>query len=1527
MSIERDRITSLIEFAQHAARLRTKPVTDLARHQIFHKFEHNFSGLPGIHIQSEDFESEGEAWITINRLQESAPPTPSSDLLQVWLEFNKNSLKEPALRPFIKVKDLANIECFEKVNCLSDPNQTISLDSFSRNQEVQKLLPLYLSAEWRSWLIIEKLRRQTISIYSDLFSLRHQLIDGVSSAEVELVMGVGIAVWNANGTKICYPLITKVVEVTLNPITMNIEIRPGVIPPQLELDHYSHLENYSVIDLDKKILEYSEILMEYFSPFQKGTFEGILRSITAQLDPTGIYQSSHGSIEERTLPSMNEKLQVTNTWALFGRPKSLNAFIQDLERFKQKLKDQTDEVLLPPAVISLVTDPSDFLDGDISLPTFRGLSGMLGDDKSTQQLETLQNLYFPKPFNDEQVRIVQLLESTNGVVVQGPPGTGKTHTIANIICHYLALGKRVLVTSMKEPALAVLKGQLPQELQSLAICLLSDESDGMKQLEHVVSKMSAEIQRIDRKVLFNEIQKIEYEIDSIHANLTKVDRLINDWANKNLSSINLDDEIITPLGAAKEVISENDLVSWLQDSITIDSRYKPQFSESDIITLRDARRVLANDLVSLSYVIPSADVLPDMQQIVNLHSKLVRYFTLQSKFEEGLVQFLIDTSSETIEFALQLHSKIKVQKELMRKINAANLDWTNSMLMRFQNESDEILKLFEQLGDELTAAFEERKKFLSRPVFGINGIEQKEALVLAIVNLSQDKRPFNFMGMFAEKEIKKILSEIKIGSTKPITATDWQYVHQYIIHLISLRELMIRWNALAVELVLPLYSDDPAQAVKALETYRIYQDIKHAVNESRIIDKIIRVLLPNYESESAKLLDDHTLDEVEKIITDNLDLCRLSEARFDRDCIFQDLLEYKGSVVAEIREFLTDVIANPTYTEEFVRKQWGKFQEELLRLQKLIPISNDLFRVCNLIEESGALIWAEQLRTIPVTTVDDLVPENWSKIWRLKRLATHLNSIDGQGELKRLSMYRKELDVNLRRAYTAAVEKRVWLKIVENATPSIRSALMGYVAAILKIGKDKGKRAPRHRQDARNAAAQAFPAIPCWIMPHHRISQSLPPEFGCFDLVIIDEASQSDLSALPAMFRAEKVLIVGDDKQVSPEGVGIEEEEVQRLMSRFLSDQVRIFRPHMAPDCSIYDLFKVVFAKSSVMLKEHFRSVASIIEYSKREFYNHELKPLRIPKLHERLDPPLIDILVEDGFRKGNINPPEIKCIVEEIKAIVQDPNLSTRTIGVVSLLADQQAFEILKALESEIGFDAMQRHQIACGDAWAFQGKERDIMFLSMVVCPKTASAVTRRAFAQRFNVAASRARDRMYLVRSVTLQDLSEADYLRKRLIEHFSAPFIHDEVKVANLRELCESPFEKEIFDLLTERGYCVIPQVPVGGYRIDMVVEGVDGKRLAIECDGDRYHGPDQWENDIRRQRILERAGWNFWRCFASTFVLHRSQCIEELLSTIDTAGIKPVETAIDSTSVHTETRRFNAFSLLTDEDCAQTGEGL
>ncbi len=206
--------------------------------------------------------------------------------------------------------------------------------------------------------------------------------------------------------------------------------------------------------------------------------------------------------------------------------------------------------------------------------------------------------------------------------------------------------------------------------------------------------------------------------------------------------------------------------------------------------------------------------------------------------------------------------------------------------------------------------------------------------------------------------------------------------------------------------------------------------------------------------------------------------------------------------------------------------------------------------------------------------------------------------------------------------------------------------------------------------------------------------------------------------------------------------------------------------------------------------------------------------------------------------------------------------------------------------------------------------------MFLSMVCAPNEGriAPLVRESFAQRFNVAGSRAQDRMYLVRSVELEHLSEADRLRRNLISHFSSPFMRDETKVEDLRKLCESEFELDVYDCLTERGYCVIPQVPVDRYRIDLVVEGANDARLAIECDGDRYHGPDKWAEDTQRQRVLERSNWIFWRCFASAWIRRREELLQDLLNKLYQLGIEPLPQGSLPRSIYTEHRRVNALDV-------------
>jgi very-short-patch-repair endonuclease len=326
-------------------------------------------------------------------------------------------------------------------------------------------------------------------------------------------------------------------------------------------------------------------------------------------------------------------------------------------------------------------------------------------------------------------------------------------------------------------------------------------------------------------------------------------------------------------------------------------------------------------------------------------------------------------------------------------------------------------------------------------------------------------------------------------------------------------------------------------------------------------------------------------------------------------------------------------------------------------------------------------------------------------------------------------------------------------------------------------------------------------------------------------------------------------------------------------------------------------------------LHEHFRCMPEIIQFSNNLCYHSEpLVPLRQYGAG-RLTPVIVTRHVPDGYQEGRsprvVNQPEAEAIVKQILQCCQHPAYDGKTMGVISLLGEDQARYIETRLLEKLGPEEVEERSLVCGDAYAFQGDERDIMFLSLVAAPTEGHRIgtlTSLRDERRFNVAASRARDQMWLFHTATLNDLSP-NCLRYRLLQYCQDPRLEptsvEGVNVDALKAMratvdpssvqppapFESWFEVDVFLQITARGYRVIPQFEVAGYRIDLVVEGMQG-RLAVECDGDAWHGPEQYEQDVARQRILERCGWTFWRVRGSSFYRAPEGAREGLWATLD-----------------------------------------
>jgi very-short-patch-repair endonuclease len=297
----------------------------------------------------------------------------------------------------------------------------------------------------------------------------------------------------------------------------------------------------------------------------------------------------------------------------------------------------------------------------------------------------------------------------------------------------------------------------------------------------------------------------------------------------------------------------------------------------------------------------------------------------------------------------------------------------------------------------------------------------------------------------------------------------------------------------------------------------------------------------------------------------------------------------------------------------------------------------------------------------------------------------------------------------------------------------------------------------------------------------------------------------------------------------------------------------------------------------------------------------------------DRLEPLKITT-IKNGYREGTgnriINRPEADALVEAVEKCCMDDRYQGMTMGVIVLQGEAQAYHIEEKLLQTIRAEEMENKRLICGNPYSFQGDERDIIFLSMVAAPnERIGTMTKASDQRRFNVAASRARDQMWLFHFATINHLSEQCF-RKLLLEHFLNPASHisqalgedaEELRKqafqANRRiEKAPIPFdswfEVDVALQIAGNGFRIIPQYRFADKRIDVVVQG-DKSQLAVECDGDFWHGVDAYTADMERQRKLERCGWQFFRIRESRYYADPEKALETLWSKLELMGITPV----------------------------------
>src|SRR5258706_1029990 len=572
--------------------------------------------------------------------------------------------------------------------------------------------------------------------------------------------------------------------------------------------------------------------------------------------------------------------------------------------------------------------------------------------------------------------------------------------------------------------------------------------------------------------------------------------------------------------------------------------------------------------------------------------------------------------------------------------------------------------------------------------------------------------------------------------------------------------------------------------------------------------------------------------------------------------------------------------------------RYREAQERLLEL-KSKQADLDLRRALLAKLETAAPAWAGAIRNRTGVKGGSEPPRDAASAWTWRQLNDELDR-RASVSVEVLQAKTEKLREQLRRVTVELIDKRSWASQARRTSSRQRQALVGWLDTIRRIGKGHGVRVSLLRAEAARKMSECRGAVPVWVMPLLRVVEHFDPRTTRFDVVIIDEASQSDVMALVALYLGKTVLVVGDHEQVSPSAVGQDLGIIQNLIFQYLPGipNADLYDGQI----SIYDLSRQSFGGTTCLV-EHFRCVPEIIQFSNMISYDWRIKPLRDAS-RVQLRPHTVAHRVSGSSRHGKINHHAALTVPSLLSAAMEQPEYKKNdagqplSFGVVSLVGDEQAIEIDNLIRAHVSPDRYELHRVLCGNAAQFQGDERDVVFISLVDTAEHGALSLRdqELFKQRFNVAASRARDQMWIVHSLSPHNDLKADDLRRQLIEHAEDP--------ARLMRALEekenrtqSPFEREVMKRLLAAGDRVAPQWRVGAFRIDLVVEG-DGRRLAIECDGDRYHPIEKLPEDMDRQSILERMGWVFTHIRGTEFLRNPERAMKSVFEKLQLLEIFP-----------------------------------
>lgn len=1061
-----------------------------------------------------------------------------------------------------------------------------------------------------------------------------------------------------------------------------------------------------------------------------------------------------------------------------------------------------------------------------------------------------KDIYHPLPGDSTQLAAVMAASEGHDFVLVGPPGTGKSQTIANIIAQCLATGRTVLFVAEKTAALDVVHRRLRAHgLGDCCVELHSNRAERRRFLEQLETSWLKN-RRVEGNQWLEVNERLRIRRDELNAYVAAIHaKHANGWS------------VFEALGTASRCADLNcPKLDW------------PESVQHDVAAFQTLRKLVDDAALTFKQIDPNVrlSMVESVKWSIAWEAKLMtqcdRLREAAGKIGGSLTQF--SRAIGLPETADGSFDKIAALSRLAKALLSV--------------AGEDVRIIFHKQFAKLPTAVAD----LRVAIEGYRAAQDNSAAVYleeTLQRMSLDDLDLQWrkacsaywpMSWFAKRKTTKLL-QTYAASGKAAPATDLE----------AIRTMRLQLEAIAQN---PLA--DQTSYWRGLET-----DVEGFQSHLQRANEVRQAILTAGQPGNAT-------NRVTKALQATLKGASTDSPALEAASVF---LRAADEFIATLRE----------YSEVAGRSPVSKISESIAADSQRVAAYVKAHRThlkcwtawCDVKQRATAVGLTPLITELESRRIQ---PDESSALFRLAYARWWLPlAIDRNSTLRGFHRFKHEEAIrdfsridDLARVTASARAREAVAHDLPAPDGVAKQSELGLLRHQMKL-----KRPSKSIREMIGSMPESFGKLaPCLLMSPLSIAQYLPANQSTFDVVIFDEASQiTTWDAVGAIARGRQTIIVGDPKQLPPTnffGRSEDDEENEEL------------EDHEKDLESILDEAQAS-GLSTMQLNWHYRSRhESLIAFSNWNYYGNKL--ITFPAAESTDRGVLLRHMPENSYDRGKsrTNRDEaaaiVKDAVERMKRCLELPEEQRLTFGVITFNSQQQS--LIEDL-----FDQAQRENPELD--WYFsddrieptvvknlenvQGDERDVMFFSITFGPDAAGkipltfgALNRDGGERRLNVAVTRARQQLVVYSSFKGDQLN-VDGTNKLGVRHLKEFLNYAEKGPIALLASTEgsvggfdSPFEEAVADALSARGWQVVPQVGVSGFRIDLGIVHPDkpGAYLAgVECDGATYHrAAAARDRDKTRQQVLENLGWNIIRIWSPDWWHDPASATQRVVETLE-----------------------------------------